>query len=92
MERVRKGRNEAWAERGKEGREEASGGERSEEGREQRREGEEQEREEGMSEGGREQYREGNFKGGTLRRTLATIQCTAQLPTRPLPLILWYYK
>ena len=36
--------------------------------------------------------REGNVKGGTLRRTLANIQCKA-LPTPvSLPLRLWYYK
>ena len=45
-----------------------------------------------MSEGGREQGREGNFKGGTMRRTLASIQCTKQPTTRPLPLIICYYK
>ena len=66
-ERARKGRNEAWTERGKERREKASGGTRKWEGREQPSEGEEQER----SEGRREQGRERNFnKGGTLRRTL----------------------
>ena len=42
--------------------------------------------------GGREIGREGNFKGGTLRRTLDSIQRTKQHTTRPLPLRLWYYK
>ena len=31
--------------------------------------------------GGREMGTEGNFKGGTLRRTLASIQCTTLKPT-----------
>ena len=44
----------------------------------------------GRGEGGREQDREGYFKGGTMRRTLAGIQCTDPHTTRPL--ILWYYK
>ena len=54
--RTRKGRNGAWTARGKDGREEMSGGE-IERGRE--REG--------------EQGREGNFKGGILRRVLASV-------------------
>ena len=57
-----------WTERRKEGREEAIGGRR-----EQRGEGDDKRR----SVGGREIGREGNFKGGTLRRTLASIQYTA---------------
>ena len=69
---MRKGTSEegtqAWTERRKEGREDASGGRR-----EQRSEGEEK----GRSVGGREIGMDGNFKGGTLRRTLASIQYTA---------------
>ena len=65
-ERAMEGRDEAWMERGKERREEASGGRREWEGREQPSKGEEQ----GRSEGRREQWRKGNLKGGTLRRTL----------------------
>ena len=77
-ERVRNG----WTERRKEGREEASGGRR-----EQRSEGEEK----GRSMGGREIGRQGNFKGGTLRRTLASSrERTKQHTTRPLPLRLWH--
>ena len=69
-------------------RDEASGGRR-----ERRREGEEKER----SVEGREIRREDNFKGGTLRRTLASIHYTVhsertkQHTTQPLPLRLWYY-
>ena len=37
----------------------------------------------GIGEGGREQGREGNFNGGTLRRTLASIQFTKQTTARP---------
>ena len=47
MERARKGRNEAWTERGKERREEANGRRRAREEREQPCEGEEQGRSEG---------------------------------------------
>ena len=57
---------------GSEGRKEASGG-----GREQRSEREEQVR----SVGRREIGREGNFKGGTMRRTLTSIQYTAHKTT-----------
>ena len=67
MERARTGRNEAWTERGKERREEASG-RRAREERVQPSEGEEQ----GRDEGRREQGRQGNFKGCTLRGTLQT--------------------
>ena len=52
-ERARKGRNEAWTERGKERWEEASGGRRERGGREQPSEGDEQ----GRSEGGKLQGR-----------------------------------
>ena len=69
MVRARKRRNEAWTERGKERREEASGGLSEWEGREHPIEGDEQ----GRSEGRREQGRQGNFKGGTLRRTFLRI-------------------
>ena len=61
---MRKGRTE----RRKEGGEEASGGRR-----EQRSDGEEK----GRNLGGREIGREGNFKGGTMGRTLASIHYTA---------------
>ena len=63
MERARKGRNETWAKRGKESREEASGRRRARDKKEQPSEGEEQ----GRSEGRREQGRQENFKGCTLR-------------------------
>ena len=47
--------------------------------------------EKGRSMGGREIGRQGNFKGGTLRRTLASSrERTKQHTTRPLPLRLWY--
>ena len=77
MKERRHGRSE-----GKRG-EEASAG-----GREQRSEGEEK----GMGVGGREIGREGNFKGGALMRTLASIYTAhTTTHTRPLPLRLWYY-
>ena len=63
-ERTRKGQNEAWTARGKERREEGSGG-----GIERGRDGA---RQQGSKET-REQGREGNFKGGILRRALAII-------------------
>ena len=43
-------------------------------------------------EGGREIGREGNFQGGSVRRTLASIQCTKRHTMRPSPLRIWYYK
>ena len=61
----------------------------SKDGREQRSEGDEQGRSVGGREIGREGERDGNFKGGTMRRTLASIQCTKQHTARPLPLRLW---
>ena len=83
--KLRKGTSEEGMDGAKE-REEASGGRR-----EQRSEGEEK----GRSVGGREIGREGNFKGDTLRRTLASTlysrERTKQHAMRPLPLRLWYY-
>ena len=41
----------------------------------------------------REEAREGNFKGGILRRALASIQYITNHPTmRPFQLIICYYK
>ena len=61
--RLRKGKSEEWMDGAKER------GQGGSERREQRSEGEEK----GRSVGGREIGREGKFKGGTLRRTLASI-------------------
>ena len=43
--------------------------------------------------GGIERVREGNFKGGILRRALASIQYITNHPTtRPFQLVICYYK
>ena len=63
-------------------------------GAKERGQGGSERREEGATERGRrgrEIGRQGNFKGGTLRRTLASSrERTKQHTTRPLPLRLWY--
>ena len=79
--RLRKGTSKEWMDGAKER------GQGGSERREQQSEGEEK----GRSMGGREIGRQGNFKGGTLRRTLASSrERTKQHTTRPLPLRLWY--
>ena len=77
---LRKGTSEEGTERGRDAARKRGGRKRteeegSEEGREQQSKGE-------------ERGREGNFKGGTLRRTLASIQYTAHKTTHNAALAL----